>query len=119
MRLSFPNPDRLLVPNSYVTLLMDYHKAPELPCVPQQAIIDLPGGKQGVYVLKEDMTVEQRPVSPRETHEGWVAIDAGLKVGEKVVISGVNKLVNGAKVVLVKETSNDDIDPNYKPPVKE
>ena len=119
MRLSFPNPDRLLVPNSYVTLLMDYHKAPELPCVPQQAIIDLPGGKQGVYVLKEDMTVEQRPVSPRETHEGWVAIDAGLKAGEKVVISGVNKLVNGAKVVLVKETSNDDIDPNYKPPVKE
>ena len=119
MRLSFPNPDRLLVPNSYVTLLSDYNTPPKLPCVPQQAIIDLPGGKQGVYILKEDMTVEQRPVTPRETLEGWVAVDAGLKAGEKVVISGVNKLANGAKVVLMEATSNDDIDPKYKPPVKE
>ena len=119
MRLSFPNPDRLLVPNGYVTLLSDYNTPPKLPCVPQQAIIDLPGGKQGVYILKEDMTVEQRPVTPRETLEGWVAVDAGLKEGEKVVISGVNKLANGAKVVLMEATSNDDIDPKYKPPVKE
>ena len=119
MRLAFPNPDRLLVPNSYVTLLMDRNTPPKLPCVPQQAVIDLPGGKQGVYVLKEDMTVEQRPVVTRETHEGWVAIDEGLKEGEKVVVSGVNKLAQGVKVVLMEATENDDLNPGYKPKITE
>ncbi|MDO5318553.1 MAG: efflux RND transporter periplasmic adaptor subunit [bacterium] len=119
MRLSFPNPDRLLVPNSYVTLLMDRNTPPKLACVPQQAIVDLPGGKQGVYVLKDDMTVEQRPVETKETHEGWVAVDSGVKEGEKVVVSGVNKIANGSQVVLMEATENDDLNPNYKPKITE
>ena len=66
MRLRFPNPERLLIPNSYVTLLTDYQEPPSYPSVPQQAIVDLPGGNQGVWILKDDMTVEQRPVEAKE-----------------------------------------------------
>ena len=51
MRLRFPNPERLLIPNSYVTLLTDYQEPPSYPSVPQQAIVDLPGGNQGVWIL--------------------------------------------------------------------
>ena len=119
MRLSFPNPDRLLVPNSYLTLLADQKKPAPVLCVPQQAIMDLAGGNQGVYVLNEaDMTVEQRIVKTRETHKGWTPV-TGVKEGEKIVISGVSKLHPGAKVVLVEATGNDDLDPNYQPPIKE
>jgi len=119
MRLSFPNPDRLLIPNSYVTLLADYKNPPKLPSVPQQAIFDLVGGSQGVWVLKDDMTVEQRVVKVREMSEGWTPVDEGVKVGEKVVISGLGKIGPGMKVALAEPTMNDDLDPNYKPPVKE
>ena len=119
MRLSFPNPDRLLIPNSYVTLLTDHKKPPKLPCIPQQALFDLVGGSQAVWVLKDDMTVEQRVVEVREMSEGWSPVVSGLKVGEKVVISGLGKLGPGIKVKVVEPTSNDDIDPNYQPPVKE
>ena len=119
MRLSFPNPDRLLVPNSYVTLLTDYHTPPKMPCIPQQAVFDLVGGSQGVWVLKEDMTVEQRVVEVREMSEGWCPVVKGLSLGEKVVISGLGKLGPGMKVKLVEPTMNDDLDPNYQPPVKE
>ena len=119
MRLSFPNPDRMLIPNSYVTLLTDYKVPPKLPCIPQQAIFDLTGGSQGVWVLKEDMTVEQRVVEVREMSEGWCPVVKGLKVGEKVVISGVGKLAPGMKVTEVEPTMNDDLDPNYKPKVQE
>jgi len=119
MRLSFPNPDRLLVPNSYVTLLTDYRKPPRVPCVPQQALVDLPGGNRGLFVLKADMTVEQRPVEIKEMFEGWVPVTKGVKTGEKVVISGVSKIRNGAKVIVVEATSNDDINPNHKPRIQE
>ena len=119
MRLSFPNPDRLLVPNSYVTLLTDYKTPPKMPCIPQQAVVDLVGGNQGVWVLKEDMTVEQRAVEVREMSEGWCPVVKGLDLGEKVVISGLGKLGPGMKVKLVEPTDNDDLNPNYQPPVKE
>ena len=119
MRQSFRNPDRLLVPNSYLTLLTDSRKPSPQPCVPQQAIVDLAGGNQGLYVLKEDMTVEQRVVRVKETFEGWTPVTVGVKEGEKVVISGVHKLRPGAKVALAEATENDDLNPAYKPKVRE
>ena len=119
MRLAFPNPDRLLVPNSYVTLLTDRKTPPKMPCVPQQAVSDLATGSQCVWVLKDDMTVEQRVVELREMSEGWVPVVSGVKTGEKVVISGIGKIGPGVKVQLAEPTMNDDLDPNYRPPVKE
>ena len=119
VRMSFPNPDRLLVPNSYLTLLSDRRNPKPVLCVPQQAIIDLPGGNQGVYVLKDDQTVEQRVVTLRDPFEGWMPVMSGLQEGEKVVVSGVSKLRPGAKVKLVEATQNDDLDPNYVPPIKD
>ena len=118
MRLSFPNPDRLLIPNSYVTLLADLQNPPKYPSVPQSAIFDLPGGNLGVWVVKEDGTVESRPVKTRDAYLGWCPVLDGLKEGEKVVISGVSKLQAGAKVAEVAPTPNEDIDPNFKPTVE-
>lgn len=119
MRLSFANPDRLLVPNSYLTLLADLRDPAPRLCVPQQALVDLSGGNKGLYVLNEgDMTVEQRIVEAGDTFEGWVPV-SNLTAGEKVVISGVSKLRPGAKVALMEATPNDDLDPQYRPPVKD
>ena len=119
MRLSFPNPERLLIPNSYVTLLTDYQEPPSYPSVPQQAIVDLPGGNQGVWILKDDMTVEQRPVETKEAFGGWIPLVKGVKEGERVVISGISKLGPGVKVALAEPTSNDDINANHKSPIEE
>ena len=119
MRLSFANPDRLLVPNSYLTLLTDKRRPKPLPCVPQQAIVELAGGNQGLYVLKGDGTVEQRIVTVKEAFEGWSPVLTGVQEGEKVVVSGVSKLRPGAKVVVVEATDNDDLNPKYVPPIKE
>jgi membrane fusion protein (multidrug efflux system) len=119
MRLKFPNPDRMLIPNSYVTLLVDYKTPPKFPSVPQQAIFDLATGSRTVWVLKEDNTVEQRVIQTREANEGWVPVEDGLKIGEKIIISGISKLAPGMKVTVVEATSNDDLDPNFKPRIKE
>lgn len=109
MRLKFPNPDRILIPNSYVTMLSDYRNPPSYPSVPQQALLDLPGGDLGVYVIKADGTAEARVVTTKETYEGWTPITSGVEAGETVVISGVHKVKPGAKVMEMTATSNEDI----------
>jgi RND family efflux transporter MFP subunit len=119
MRLVFPNPDRLLIPNSYVTLLVDQKKPPKLPCVPQQAVMDLSTGSRAVWVLKADQTVEQRLAEAREANAGWTPIEKGLKLGEKVVVSGISKLAPGMKVTLVEATNNEDLDPKFQQRIKE
>ena len=119
MRLNFPNPDRMLIPNSYVTLLSDLENPPSYPSVPQAAIIDLPGGKLGVWVVKPDGTVASRPVKTLEAFRGWTPIVEGLEAGEKVVISGVAKLQEGMKTMEVAPTPNEDITENFKPAVED
>ena len=114
MRLSFPNPHRLLVPNSYVTLMTDFKKPPLHVCVPQSAIADALGGDVQVYVLGDDMTVQPRVVKTLEMHEGWVPVTEGLKEGERVVVSGTGKLGPGMKVVLAEPTPNEDIAPGFQ-----
>lgn len=119
MRLVFPNPNRMLIPNSYVTLLVDRKHPAKLPCVPQQAVVDLSTGNRAVWVLKEDQTVEQRVVATRETIAGWTPVETGVKPGEKVVISGMSKLTSGMKVTLVEATGNEDLDPAFQQRIKE
>lgn len=119
MRLSFPNPNRILVPNTYVTLLVDRQNPPLLPSVPQQSVVDLSTGSRAVWILKDDMTVEQRVVETRESSLGWTPVDEGVKVGEKVVVSGISKLAPGMKVAVVEATNNEDLDPEFKQRIKE
>lgn len=109
MRLKFPNPDRILIPNSYVTMLSDFQNPPSYPSVPQQAIFDLPGGDIGVYVLKPDGTAEARVVTTKPTLNGWTPITSGVTAGERVVISGVHKVKPGSKVMEMVATPNEDI----------
>lgn len=114
LRLRFANPDRLLVPGTYLTVLADLKNPPTYPSVPQTAIIDLPGGNLGVYVLKEGDVVEAVPVETRPMHDGFVPVVKGLKVGEKVVSSGTRKLKNGTKVTFVEATPNEENTPGWK-----
>ena len=119
MRLSFPNPERLLVPNSYVTLLSDDKVPPQYPSVPQSAIIDMPGGNVGVFVFDAaTSTVTARAVKTLAASSGFVPVLEGLKVGEKVISSGVGKLGNGMKVILAPPTANDENPDGVKAGVK-
>ncbi|MGN0847694.1 MAG: efflux RND transporter periplasmic adaptor subunit [Kiritimatiellia bacterium] len=119
MRLTFPNSDRLLVPNTYVTLLVDRKMPQKLLCVPQQAVVDFPGGNLGVWVLKEGDTVEQRLVKTLEADKGWTPVTEGLAAGERVVVAGTAKLRTGMKVTLAEATKNADLNADYKAPIAE
>ena len=119
MRLSFANPDRMLLSDSYVTVLFDKKNPPQYPSVPQSAIFDVAGGGVAVWVVGADGRVAVRPVQMLSPYLGWVPVTDGLKVGEQVVTSGVGKLAPGMKVRDIEPTPNEDIDPNFKPSSEE
>ena len=68
--------------------------------VPQAAVLR---GTQGfyVYVVNADNSVSTRVVKPGPVDGDWMAIEGPLKVGEKVVIDGADRLRDGAKVEVI------------------
>src|SRR5512141_325470 len=101
LKAIFPNADDGLFPNQFVNprLLIDTLKGVVL--VPNAAI-QRSTQSTFVFVVKEDQTVDARPVEVRLTEGDTTAVAKGLAAGETVVTEGVDKLQAGAKVEVGK-----------------
>lgn len=98
IKAQFANKDGGLFPNQFVNarLLVDTLRG--VLMIPAAAVQRSPSGTF-VYVIKADATVEMRPVEPLATEGDVTAIRKGLQTGEKVVVSGLDKLRPGSKVL--------------------
>ena len=97
VRAIFDNPDHVLVPGQFVTLIAKEQDAPRLPVVPQIAVLR---DKEGpyVYLLGADDTVSMRRIDlGTRIATGW-AVTKGLSAGDQVVVQGVQRLREGIKV---------------------
>ena len=96
LKAEFANEDNKLFPNQFVNVRMQLETRSAVT-VPAAAI---QRGAQGifVYVVKDDQTVTMRQVKPGPTEAEMTAIEAGLAAGERVVIDGVDRLREGARV---------------------
>jgi membrane fusion protein, multidrug efflux system len=94
---TFPNDDRRLWPGQFVNVSVTLTVDPDATVVPNVAV---QSGQQGtyVYVVKDDQTVELRPVTVARTHGDESIISKGLEPGETVVTDGQLRLVPGARV---------------------
>ncbi|WP_418119859.1 efflux RND transporter periplasmic adaptor subunit [Variovorax sp. 350MFTsu5.1] len=93
----FTNADNALFPNQFVNLRLLLRTVSSAVVVPVTALRHGPNGDY-VYVLNEDNTVSQRPVTRGESSVDNVAIMSGLKAGEQVVTEGGDRLKDGARV---------------------
>ncbi len=97
VRVIFPNPDQLLIPNQFVTLIAGEEEVPNLPVVPQSAVLQDREGRF-VFVLSDGNTVSrQRIETGARVENGW-AVTEGLSGGEPVVVQGIQRLSEGARV---------------------
>ncbi|MDD5297179.1 MAG: efflux RND transporter periplasmic adaptor subunit [Rhodocyclaceae bacterium] len=62
-------------------------------------------GKPAVWVVGKDNRLALRPVNLDSFGEDGAHIADGLKAGERVVIAGVHKLIQGERVTLLPETA--------------
>lgn len=97
VRALFPNPQGILLPGQFVTVVVRQEEAQTLPVVPAPAVqVDREG--RYVLVLDHENRVEQRRVVTGDrTGQGW-AIEQGLKEGERVIIQGMQKVQPGMAV---------------------
>ncbi len=76
---------------------------PHAIVVPSVAVQAGPDG-QYVYVVKDDQTVEMRPVIVARTAGSETVLKEGVKPGETVVTDGQLRLVPGSRISIKGET---------------
>jgi multidrug efflux system membrane fusion protein len=94
----FSNENNSLFPNQFVNVHMLVDTKRNVVIVPAAAIQRGPQGTY-VYVVSGGDTVNIRMVTLAQTTGNDVAISAGLKGGDVVVIDGQDKLQDGSKVI--------------------
>jgi multidrug efflux system membrane fusion protein len=97
LKAVFDNSATRLWPGQFVRVVVRLNVSADSIVVPTTAVQTGQDGKF-VFVVKPDMTVEARPVSPGRTIEREVVIDKGLSEGDTVVTSGQLRLVPGSRV---------------------
>ena len=99
LKAEFPNEDDALFPNQFVNARLELEVRHGVTLVPEAAV---QRGTQGtfVWVVKDDETVEMRPVTLGVTEGATAAVDKGVNPGERVVVDGAEGLRPGARVAL-------------------
>jgi membrane fusion protein (multidrug efflux system) len=97
VRARVPNPDGDLKPGEFVRVTAIFPDVPDAVLVPQRAVQEEQGGSY-VLVVGEDGIVASRPVELGVAHEGLQQIAAGLAVGERVIVDGLQKARPGSRV---------------------
>jgi multidrug efflux system membrane fusion protein len=101
LRGTFANADRSLWPGQFVNVVLTLTTQPGAIVVPSRAIQT---GQQGqyVFVVKPDLTVENRPIVVGRTVGEESVIQKGVSPGEQVVTDGQLRLSPGASVRIVQ-----------------
>ena len=98
VRAVFSNPNRELLPGFFVRVRVPLPQAvPDALLVPEMAIGTDQSGRYVLVVDKDDV-VQQRNVTPGQALDTLRVISAGLQPDDRVVISGLERAIPGAKV---------------------
>ena len=106
LKAQFTNDDTLLFPNQFVNVRMLVDTRRQVVTVPTAA---LQRGAQGlyVYVVKDDATVTVRPVKTGPVDGDRVTVESGIAAGERVVVDGLDRLREGARVEIASRPAQD------------
>ena len=97
MWAEFENPDRMLVPGGYATVLLSSALNKPMPAVKLSAVITTAQGSL-VYVIGAGNKIEARPVVLGPVINNMQVIEKGIKVGDTVVVDGTHKARPGSTV---------------------
>jgi membrane fusion protein, multidrug efflux system len=98
LRAVFDNQASDLLPGMFVRAVLHHGSNDNAILVPQAAVSRTPKGEARVMVVNADNQVEARSVQLGQSVNGsWVA-QSGVKAGEQVIISGLQRIRPGATV---------------------
>src|SRR5262249_20360176 len=97
LKATFPNPGRALWPGQFARVSLRVAVLANTTVVPSEAVQTGQDG-QFVFLVKQDQTVEQRPVKTRQAADPDVVITAGLHAGDQVVTEGQLRTEPGSRI---------------------
>ena len=102
LKASFANHDQMLFPGQFVSVRLELETIRDARSIPTAAVQH---GAPGAYVYQvlPDDTVAIRTPRFGITDDGRIQVVDGLALGDKVVIEGIDRLRNGAKVEIVNK----------------
>ena len=95
LRAVLPNPDKYLLPGSFVTLKATLGEQSNVYVIPQAAV---QRDTQGAYVMVvgKDGNVARKNVTTSGTRDGNWLVTAGLAAGDAVIAAGLQKVKEGS-----------------------
>jgi membrane fusion protein (multidrug efflux system) len=97
LRATFPNANRALTEGQSVRVILEEKKAAEFVVVPLSVIANDQTGPY-LFVVGADNKAEQRRIKPGIERDGMIAIEEGVKPGEKVIVQGQQRVRPGMVV---------------------
>ncbi|MDX6020653.1 efflux RND transporter periplasmic adaptor subunit [Scandinavium sp. V105_16] len=105
LRAVFPNPQHVLLPGMFVRARIDEGVQPDAILVPQQGVTRTPRGDATVMIVNAKNQAEVRTVTATQAVGDQWLITAGLKPGDKVIVSGLQKVRPGVPVQAEPDTA--------------
>jgi membrane fusion protein (multidrug efflux system) len=98
LRAQFPNPDNILLPGMFARVKLEQAIHMDAITVPQRGVALGPNGSATAMVVTADNKVEVRPIKLDVAIEDKWIVTEGLKVGDRVIVEGLQKIRPGASV---------------------
>ncbi|MGD9423916.1 efflux RND transporter periplasmic adaptor subunit [Pantoea sp. NSTU24] len=115
LRAIVPNPNHTLLPGMFVRARLDEGTNPNALLVPQQAVTRTPTGQATVMVVGADNKVESRPVTTSQAIGDKWLVTGGVKAGERVISTGLQRAKPGAQVTPQEVSDDAKAAPDAKP----
>ena len=110
LRALFPNPEGQLLPGMFVRAQLKEGIRENAILVPQKAISRNMAGDASALVVNKDNKVEARQVVTSRTLGNQWIIDSGLKVGDRVIVEGLQQAKPGATVRIAQNEKKPQAD---------
>ncbi len=104
VRAVFDNPDGLLVPGQFATVMIRRDEARKMPMIPQSAVMADRDGRY-VFVVDDQNRAQLRRITTGATIQTQWAVQSGLSAGEVIVVQGVQKVAPGQAVIPIAGTA--------------
>ena len=100
----FPNPGNVIRPGQFARVRAQTEVRKDALLVPQRAVTELQGGYQVALVGPDNKVMIRRIKAGERFNSLWV-IDEGLKLGDKVIVEGLQKVKQGTVVLVQSKTA--------------
>lgn len=100
LKARFDNADDVLFPNQFVNVRLHVLTRKDVTAIPTAAVQQGSAGAF-VFLVQDDNTIAVRQVKLGAINSGMVAVNEGLKPGDRVVTEGTDRLRAGAKVEIL------------------